>query len=713
MSKRDFRQRVRKAVSDPNLKLALDRAAEAYAKARAVAFEGLDFERLRESLRAYKETSVQALPALFDRFKMEAEEVGVQVHQAADAEEANRIVIEIAAARGVRKVAKAKSMLTEEIELNHRLIEAGLQVTETDLGEWICQLAGERPSHFTAPAIHKTREEIAALFSSVCGEDVAADIPTLVEIARNHIRQAFLDADMGITGANIAIADTGTIVIVSNEGNARLVTSLPEVHVALIGYEKLVPSIDEATAIIKLLSKSGTGQKMTSYVSFITGPSRTSDIEKTLTLGCHGPREVHVVFVDNGRLSMADDPEFREALYCIKCGACLSACPVYHSVGGHVFGHTYVGGIGAILAAFHAGLDEAEDILGICSTCGRCKTYCPVDMDIPRMVAGLRRKLVEAHGQPWVQRLLLTGLLGKPERFSRVIKAAGTARKLLMPKSDGLPFPLAGLTRFRNLPAPTDSPLSERIPEVTEAKGKKRGTTAFYPGCVVEYVYPEIGEAVVSALSRFGWEVHLQKGQGCCGIPALLKGDAETARSLARHNCGMSAFQDADYVITACPTCLKALREDFVRLLPDEKVASRLADKAHDFSEFLINVAKVKAKDFSHQASKQKVTCHDPCHARHISDEPRKLLELAGYTIAEMANSDACCGFAGSYSISYPEISESILKRKLEDIIATGVSIVATDCPGCLLQLRGGLEKLCSRIRVAHTAELLAPPESS
>jgi Fe-S oxidoreductase len=280
-----------------------------------------------------------------------------------------------------------------------------------------------------------------------------------------------------------------------------------------------------------------------------------------------------------------------------------------------------------------------------------------------------------------------------------------------MPKSDGLPFPLAGLTRFRNLPAPTDSPLSERIPEVTEAKGKKRGTTAFYPGCVVEYVYPEIGEAVVSALSRFGWEVHLQKGQGCCGIPALLKGDAETARSLARHNCGMSALQDADYVITACPTCLKALREDFVRLLPDEKVASRLADKAHDFSEFLINVAKVKAKDFSHQASKQKVTYHDPCHARHglgISDEPRKLLELAGYTIAEMANSDACCGFAGSYSLSYPEISESILKRKMEAIESAEASILATDCPGCLIQLRGALGKSDLQIRALHTAEIIA-----
>jgi len=721
MTKRNFRQRIREAVNNPNLKLALDRAASAYDEAREEAFEGLDFEELREELRAYKEQAVSRLPELFERFRREAERVDVQVHQAADAEEANRIVAEIADSFGAKKIVKAKSMLTEEIELNRDLARAGFDVIETDLGEWICQLAGERPSHFTAPAVHKTREEIAELLSRVTGEKLDANITTLVAVARREIRQAFLEADMGISGANIAIADTGTIVIVSNEGNARLVTSLPEVHVALVGYEKLVPSMDEAAAVLKLLSKSGTGQKMTSYVSFITGPSRTSDIEKTVTLGCHGPREVHVVFVDNGRLSLREDPDFREALHCIKCGACLSACPVYRSVGGHVFGHTYVGGIGAILTAFHAGLDEAEDIVGICSTCRRCLTYCPAKIDIPRMIVGLRRKLVEGKGQPWLERFILSKLLRNPGHFDVAMKLGRTVQKILPTEGKAitkLPFPFSNLTSFRGLPLLAEKPLRDRLPEVSEARGAKRGTVAFYAGCLIDYFYPEIGEAVVKILTNRGYQVHFPRGQGCCGVPALVKGDPETARDLARHNLAIEAFESADYVITACPTCGLALRDEFVRMCegsPESEAAQRLSQKVHDFSEFLANVAKVTAEDLAGVGDGMKITYHDPCHAKHgmgISGEPRELLRMAGCEVVEMADADACCGFAGSFSLSYPEVSESILKRKRESILATGASIVVSDCPGCLLQLRGALEKTDDKVGAAHVAEIIAPDDT-
>lgn len=726
MPSRSFRKRIRDAAGDCNLRIALDRAAAAYAEARAEAFEGVDFEQLRTELRAVREASLGMVPELFERFRREAERIDARVHQAADADEAGSIVLDLASSHGVRKVVKAKSMLTEEVELNRRLLSEGIEVTETDLGEWICQLAGDRPSHFTAPAIHRTREEIAELFSKVTGEPVDADIPSLVEVARKQMRQAFVEADMGVSGANIAIADTGTIVIVSNEGNARLVTSLPEIHVALVGYEKLVPSIDEAAAIIKLLSRSGTGQRMTSYISFITGPSRTSDIEKTLTLGAHGPRELHIIFVDNGRLALLDDPEFREALYCIKCGACLNICPVYLSVGGHVFGRTYIGGIGAILTAFYAGLMEAEEIVNICSACRRCTSYCPVKIDIPRMIVGLRRKLAEARGLPWVEQMLLRNVLAKPKRLDSAIRLARRAQKVLVPKAGGslnLPFPFSGLTRFRSLPALAETSLRERLSDeslMPKPAGKKLGTVAFFPGCVVDYVYPEIGEAAVNLLAGLGWEVKLPKDQGCCGIPALLKGDAETACALAKHNVNIADFQSADYVVTVCPTCAMALKEDFVRLLgvesPDGVAASQLAAKVHDFSEFLVNVGKATGKKLGDPGAGQQVTYHDSCHARHglgVSIEPRELLRLAGYEVVEMSDSNACCGFAGSYSFYYPEVSESILRRKLQNVIAAGASIVATDCPGCLLQLRGGLEKMRKKIRVAHIAELLAPIESS
>ena len=695
MSHREFKRRIKDAVNDPNLKVALDRAAAAYDKNRDEALEGVDFEAWRDHLRACKEASIARVPELFERFKHEAEQVGAQVHQAADSDEANRIVLELAQARNVTKVAKSKSMLTEEIELNQHLIAAGIEVTETDLGEWICQLAGEKPSHFTAPAIHKTREEIAELFSKATGEKVESDIPTLVGVARKEMRRAFLEAEMGISGANIAIAETGTLVIVSNEGNARLVTSLPDTHVALVGYDKLVPSIDEAAAIIKLLSKCGTGQKMTSYVSFITGPSRTSDIEKTLTLGCHGPKEVHIIFVDNGRLELLNDDEFREALYCVKCGACLNVCPVYRSVGGHVFGHTYVGGIGAILTAFYNGLLDAEEIVNICAACKRCTTYCPANIDIPRMIVGLRRKLAEKQGQPWLQQFILRSLLANPKRFDTAVKYARGAQGIFLPKAKGINIPFSGLTAFRNLPALAEKPLAERVPEVSSPSKKKKGTVVFYPGCLIDYVYPEVGESVIAILTRLGWEVRLPQGRGCCGIPALYKGDAETAAGLAKLNAEL--LQSADHVVCACPTCAVALKEELANV--------------QDFTEFLVNTVQVTLKTFHTPPADKLVTYHDPCHAVHglgISDEPRTLLQLAGYELVEMHEADVCCGFAGSHSMSYPEISESVFKRKLESILATGAATLVTACPGCLLQLRGGLEKAGSKVRVVHIAEILA-----
>ena len=717
MTKRDFRKRIRNAVNNLSLNTALERAVGSYAHSRTQAFEGMDFDGLRAELRACKEASLSQIPELFERFRQEAEKVGVRVYQAADGPETNKIVLDIAKSHGVKKIVKSKSMVTEETELNKHLIAAGMEVTETDLGEWIIQLAGERPSNLTIPAIHKTREDVAALFSKVLGEEISSDIPTLVEVARRQMRQKFIEADMGISGANIAIADTGSLVIVSNEGNARLVTSLPDVHVAVVGYDKLVPSIDEATAILKLLSKSGTGQKMTSYVSFITGPSRTSDIEKTLTIGCHGPREVHIIFVDNGRLKLLNDPDFREALYCIKCGACLSVCPVYRSVGGHVFGHMYFGGIGAILESFLGEMDTAEEIGSICSTCGRCMSYCPANIDVPGMITTLRKKLSDRHGQPWIQRMILSKILGNPERFDAALKIGRIAQKLVSPKNESiksLPYPLSGLTKSKTLPVLAEKPLHERLPAISPAKSTKLGTVAFYPGCVIENIYPEIGEAVTSALTNLGWEVRLPGGQGCCGIPAVLKGDEETARSLARHNVNIPEFQSADYVITACPTCAIALKEEFVRLLDGNsgaETACKISEKTYNFSEFLLKTAKISPLNLPNQASGTKFTYHDPCHAKHgqgISSEPRELLQYAGYELVEMKDPDVCCGFAGSYSVSYPEISESMLGRKLKNIQETDVPILATDCPGCVLQLRGALEKAGSDMIVAHTAEIIA-----
>ncbi|GAH99901.1 unnamed protein product, partial [marine sediment metagenome] len=293
-----MRKRVNKALADKNLQTALPTFMLITKLARQIGMDGIDFNSLRDEVRQVKEKSIANLPQLVERFKSEAAKAGAVVYEAKDARDANNYILKLAKERNVKRIVKSKSMVTEEIELNKHLKHAGIEVTETDLGEYIVQLAGEKPSHLVGPAIHKTIEQVAELLSKVAGEQLGHDPQKLVEVARRTLRQAYLNADMGISGANIAIAETGTLVIVTNEANGCLVTTLPPIHVAVVGYEKLVSSLDDATAILKLLSRSTTGQKQSVYVSHITGPSATTAMSQEPLFGIQGPGEVHIVLVD-------------------------------------------------------------------------------------------------------------------------------------------------------------------------------------------------------------------------------------------------------------------------------------------------------------------------------------------------------------------------------------------------------------------------------
>jgi iron-sulfur cluster protein len=709
------RERIREAAQDSYLKLALERSAKAYEAARADGMAGVDFEGLRADIRRIKEQSIARLPELMERFRREAERVNAVVYEAESPQDAQRYIADLARERGVEMIVKSKSMLTEEIELNKHLESQGLKVVETDLGEWIIQLADEKPSHFTQPAAHKTREQVAELFSKVTGKKLDADIPQLVEVARNELRRAFVEAQMGISGANIAVAETGSLVIVTNEGNSRLVTTLPPIHVAVVGYEKLVESLDDANAIIKLLARSGTGQKMTAYVSYITGPSRTTDIEKTLALGVHGPKELHIVFVNNGRTAMREDDDCEEALYCLKCGACLNVCPAYRAVGGHVYGNSYIGGIGAVVTAFHRSLDDAEPTLGLCNGCGKCVSVCPALVDTPGMTLALRQRVVQEHGLSAGDRLKfkMFGDLSTLETAARMARAARIPMLLAKPflnQTSVAPNYLRMGLAF------TGNPLRNRIPELMQPEGKVTARAAFYAGCLIDAMYPEIGEAVCKVLLRLGVEVSFPKGQVCCGAPMVYAGDTETARALAKQN--VAALRDADYIITACPTCAVGLKEDTARLLqgtPHHADAIALGDKVRDFNDFLINVlhagAKLSKLMDKPGSDSARVTYHDPCHLKRglgITDEPRTNLTVTGLELVEMPESDVCCGFAGSHSFKYPDISESILQRKIANVKSVAPDIVATDCPGCILHLRGGMKTYDCPSQVKHTAEILA-----
>ncbi len=704
---RQYKQRIDRALATPRLQEALHRFADAYVVSRENAFAGLDFEALRTAIAASKDEVRDNSARYLADFTRNAEAAGARVHLARTAAEANAYIADLARARGVKSVVKSKSMASEEIHLNAALNQIGVKTVETDLGEWIIQLAGQRPSHMVMPAIHMFRDEVAELFSKVTGRQEPADIPHLVQVAREQLRQAYLDADMGVSGANIAVAETGELVLLTNEGNARLTTTLPKIHVALVGIEKLVPTLEDAHRIIKVLPRNATGQAITSYVSWIRGAVPCGEAEK----------ELHIVLLDNGRSALAESPHCRDALRCIKCGACANVCPVYQTVGGHVFGHIYISAIGIILTAFFHGLDKAAELVRACIGCRACVAVCPSKIDLESIILSLRETVGEEEGIGAGKALVFKKVLRNRRLFHTLIRTASLLQK---PITGGertirhLPLFFSGLTSWRTLPAIADKPLRDRWKEIPQKVEKPRYRAAFFAGCLNDFVYPELGRDLVKVLNRLGVEVLFPQEQNCCGVPALYSGDRETAVELARQNVAAMLEGNPDFVVTTCPTCTLALQRDFVDHLRDNPV---WAQKAERLSAITLDVARLVEKLGGGELLKGlgdpvKTTYHDSCHLKRgagVWKEPRALLAASGREVVEMAHSDRCCGFGGSYSFtSHPAIAKRILADKLRDIEQTGAACVAMDCPGCLMQIRGGLEKQGTAVRAAHTVELLA-----
>jgi L-lactate dehydrogenase complex protein LldF len=406
-----FPLRVRRALDDEKLGAALGNVSAQLRTRRALAFQSLrDAEAMRDRARKARLDVLRDLPAQLEKFEAQLQANGVIVHWANAADDANAIVSDIARRHDVKRVAKAKSMVSEEIHLNDALERAGLEVVETDLGEYIIQLANDRPSHIVAPIIHMTRADVGRVMHEHLHTPLSDDPATLGRYARERLRDVFLAADMGITGANFGVVETGTICLVTNEGNGRMVTSLPRVHVVLMGIEKLVATLADLDVLLKLLPRSGTGQKLTAYTSLISGPRRTGDT-------C-GPEAVHVVLIDNGR-SRLYAGESAEILGCIRCGACMNVCPVYTSIGGHAYGDTYPGPVGAVVTPGLRGLHEWADLPGASSLCGACRDVCPVRLDIPRMLLALRREAAPDHAPRWLRHAMrgFASVAGRPRLY--------------------------------------------------------------------------------------------------------------------------------------------------------------------------------------------------------------------------------------------------------------------------------------------------------
>ncbi|MBZ4653659.1 MAG: hypothetical protein JG781_998 [Peptococcaceae bacterium] len=712
MAENTFRERIANALNDAVLRGALGKFGEVFPEARANVYKGIDFEALRQQIKDIKCNTVSKVEELADRFEKEATKRGAVVYRAGTAEDVKKYIAELAKKHNAKSIVKSKSMVSEEIHLNEYLEKQGIQMIETDLGEWIVQHAGEKPSHMVMPAIHMPKERVAKTFTAALKREIAPDIPLMVKTARSELRDKFLTADMGISGANIAVAETGTLCMFTNEGNGRLTATLPPVHIFLVGYEKLVEKLSDVPVIAKALPKSATAQNLTSYVTMITGPVETLIDDKIVK------KEFHIILIDNGRRKMMEDPKFKEAAQCIRCASCLNVCPVFQMVSGHVYGHIYTGGIGTILTAFFNSMQEAKNPQNLCIGCRRCVEFCPGKIDIPKLILELRKRIVDKESLPFTQHVVLENVLTNRKLFHTMLRQASWAQK---PFSKGtqfirhLPFFLSEMAEWRSLPAIAEVPFRDRFPKIKQQQATK-GKVSFFSGCLIDFAYPEIGESLVESVNKLGYEVVFPEKQSCCGAPARYMGEIKVAQVLAKQNIEALENGEVQYILSACPTCTESIKHDWAELLKDDegwlKRAKAVSDKVLDYAKFVAEVkGETSAKTSDKAQSKKKVTYHDSCHLKRslgVWEEPRKLLaEKEGLELVEMKESDRCCGFGGSYSLKMPQIASQLLERKIQNIIDSGADIVAVDCPGCMLNIKGGLDKKGSRIQVKHTAEIL------
>jgi len=446
-------RRSKQALSNAFLRKAVRFTAENLSQAKSDSTDALgQWEVWRERGRQIRQHVIRHLDYYLDEFSQNVEAHGQHVHFASDAREAGDIVLRIVRQKEARLVAKSKSMVSEEVAVNRRLAEHGIDCLETDLGEWIIQLAHETPSHIIIPAIHKTRSQVQALFEKEGGERLTDDTATLAGFARKRLRERFARAEVGMTGCNFAIAETGSVVIFTNEGNGRMVSTLPRTHIVMMGMERILPTLADLPLMAELLPRSATGQKITTYVNLVTGARRQGELD--------GPHELHVVILDNGRSRQLSDPRFRDLLHCIRCGACLNVCPVYRQVGGHAYGSVYSGPIGAVLTPLLAPHDPAAAELANASTlCGACSEACPVKIPLHDLLVRLRNRNVTLFEPPPGERIaaqMFATLAARPTVFAWVSRVVRWLLRRLGARGERLLARLPALStwaRYRSLPA--------------------------------------------------------------------------------------------------------------------------------------------------------------------------------------------------------------------------------------------------------------------
>ncbi|MDZ7688478.1 MAG: LUD domain-containing protein [Halobacteriales archaeon] len=678
-----------------------------------------DYEELRDEARSVKEEAIENLPELIEETKRAVEENGGNVYIADDAGDANDYIREVAREEDAESVVKSKSMTTEEIEVNDALAEDGVDAWETDLGEYVIQVAGDKPSHLIGPAMHLSAEDIAEIFNREfdTDEELSANPIELTAFARDRVGEKIENADIGMTGANFVVAESGSILLVTNEGNARKTAVTPDTHIAVAGVEKIVPSVSDLDPFVELIAKTGTGQDITSYVSLLTPPVDTPTVDFDADELGGNERDFHLVLLDNGRMEMRDDPDLRETLYCIRCGACANTCANFQSVGGHAFGgETYTGGIGTGWEAGIHGLDSAGEFNDLCTGCSRCLENCPVKIDIPWINTVVRDR-VNREGDGKFG-FLVDGLspdaedgadlqkrfFGNVERYAKLgaifprtanFVAGSRPAKYVMER-------FFGVDSRREIPEFSKETFVGWFDGRIGDKGDE--TVVVYPDLYTNYFSPERGKAAVRLLESLGYEVVISQPRESGRAP-LSQGMVETSRRRAEKVADdlLSHIDEGRDVVVVEPSDLAMFRGDYEKLVPEEDY-EHISENTYEIAEYAGDIA--DEENFK-DSDAGDVLYHSHCQQRSLDlEEPTvSLLEKAGY---DVTTTDAeCCGMAGSfgYKSEYYEVSVDVGEQMMDgvnvDLEETAVTASGTSCADQFEYLTDGDD-------IPHPVELVA-----